>query len=310
MTRRLYYQHGVLLPRSPFGHVDQAIGKNVAAGAVGLIAPTCEIVKDIEEMTVDGVKMVFQNTPGTEAHAEMNTWFPQFRAFWAAENITGTIHNIYTLRGALIRNALEWSRQINRTLHLFGQEAAEPDNRAARDLLADVFEQIGYQKESSSLRNGFFAGAHELRSGIPAGASPKTGGPDMVRGMTTGLLLDYLAVRLDSRKAEGVSFKVNLLTPDNGEKYAIELNNSALNSIRDFQIPNPGLTVTVNRSDIEKMLLGAASFEQLATTGKVRLEGNSGPLEQLKGMFVQFDIGFEILPGTMPAKAAGKPNKE
>ncbi len=77
MTRRLYYQYGVLLPRSPFGHVDQAIGKNVAAGAVGLIAPTREIAWDIEEMTVDGVKMVFQNTPGTEAPAEMNTYFRQ-----------------------------------------------------------------------------------------------------------------------------------------------------------------------------------------------------------------------------------------
>ena len=58
------------------------------------------------------------------------------------------------------------------------------------------------------------------------------------------------------------------------------------------------------------MLLGAASFEQLASAGKVRLEGDARPLEQLKGMFVQFDIGFEILPGTLPAKAAGKPQKE
>ncbi len=74
-------------------------------------------------------------------------------------------------------------------------------------MLADVFEQIGYQKESSSLRNSFLAGAYELRSGIPAGASPRTGCPDTVRGMTTGLLLDYLAVRLDSKKAEGVSYK-------------------------------------------------------------------------------------------------------
>jgi alkyl sulfatase BDS1-like metallo-beta-lactamase superfamily hydrolase len=81
-------------------------------------------------------------------------------------------------------------------------------------------------------------------------------------------------------------------------------------SIRDFQIPNPDLTVTVNRSDIEKMLLGAASVEQLAATGKVRLEGDARPLEQLKGMFVEFDIGFEILPGTMPAKAAAQVKAE
>ena len=67
--------------------------------------------------------MVFQNTPGTEAPAEMNTYFPDMKAFWAAENITGTIHNVYTLRGALIRDALEWSNQINKALYLFGQEA-------------------------------------------------------------------------------------------------------------------------------------------------------------------------------------------
>ena len=85
-----------------------------------IIAPTVVITDDIEELTVDGVRMVFQNTPGTEAPAEMNTWFPDHKAFWAAENITGTIHNIYTLRGALVRDALEWARQINVALYLFG----------------------------------------------------------------------------------------------------------------------------------------------------------------------------------------------
>jgi alkyl sulfatase BDS1-like metallo-beta-lactamase superfamily hydrolase len=123
MSRRLFYQYGVLLPASPFGHVDQSIGKNTAAGNLGLIEPNVIIAERIEELTVDGVKMIFQNTPGTEAPAEMNTYFPQFKAFWAAENITGTIHNIYTLRGALVRDALEWSKQINQALYLFGQEA-------------------------------------------------------------------------------------------------------------------------------------------------------------------------------------------
>jgi alkyl sulfatase BDS1-like metallo-beta-lactamase superfamily hydrolase len=123
MTRRMFFQYGVLLPRSPFGHVDQSIGKNTAAGNLGLIEPNTIIKKDFEEMTVDGVRMVFQNTPGTEAPAEMNTWFPDMKAFWAAENITGTIHNIYTLSGALVRDALEWSKQINIALYKFGQDA-------------------------------------------------------------------------------------------------------------------------------------------------------------------------------------------
>ena len=107
MYRGLFYQYGVFLPRSPFGHVDQAIGKNVATGNLGLIQPTVVIEKDLEELTVDGIRMILQNTPGTEAPAEMNTYFPQFKAFWAAENIVATIHNIYTLRGALVRDALE-----------------------------------------------------------------------------------------------------------------------------------------------------------------------------------------------------------
>ena len=67
--------------------------------------------------------MIFQNTPGTEAPAEMNTYFPDMKAFWAAENITGTVHNIYTLRGALVRDALQWSKSINEALYHFGMQA-------------------------------------------------------------------------------------------------------------------------------------------------------------------------------------------
>ena len=78
--------------------------------------------------------------------------------------------------------------------------------------LADVFEQIGYQQESPSVRNSFLAAALELRSGIPTGASPKTGGPDMIRAMTTELWLDFLGIRLDSKKAEGNEFTINLIT--------------------------------------------------------------------------------------------------
>jgi alkyl sulfatase BDS1-like metallo-beta-lactamase superfamily hydrolase len=119
----LFFQYGVLLPRGPEGHVDQSIGKNISAGTSGLIEPTRYVSDDFEEITIDGIKMVFQNTPGTEAPAEMNTYFPDMKAFWAAENITGTIHNIYTLRGALVRDALSWSKHINKALYSFGQEA-------------------------------------------------------------------------------------------------------------------------------------------------------------------------------------------
>ena len=123
MTRRTQWQYAVLLQRNPFGHVDQAIGKNVATGNTGLIAPNRLVSKDFEEITLDGVTMVFQNAPDTEAPVEMNTYFPQFKALWSSEIITGTIHNIYTIRGAAVRNALNWSKEINEALYKFGQEA-------------------------------------------------------------------------------------------------------------------------------------------------------------------------------------------
>lgn len=449
MIRRSFFQYGVLLPRSPFGHVDQSIGKNTAVGNTGLIQPSRYIEKDFEELTIDGVKMEFQNTPGTEAPSEMNTYFPQFKAFWAAENITGTIHNIYTLRGALVRDALAWSKYINVALYRYGQESdvmfsahswprwgngriqevmrtqrdvyanlnnevlhqanqgvtineihnvyklpkslqqqwaahsyhgsdehnsravinrylgywdanpatlmplsprdsaplyvemmggakkimakgkklhgqgkyreameilnklvyAEPNNQAAKDLLADVFEQFGYQKESPSVRNSFLAAAYELRHGIPEGIPPKSTSPDTIRGMSTDLWLDYLGIRLDSKKAEGLKFTINLVTPDNGEKFVVEVSNSTLTNIKGQQALKPDLTITVNRSDLETVMGGTATFDDLITTGKAKLEGDRKPFDQLKGILVQFTPDFELMPGTKPEKVATPPTQ-
>jgi alkyl sulfatase BDS1-like metallo-beta-lactamase superfamily hydrolase len=123
MNRRLFYQYGLLLPASPYGYVGQGLGQGVPAGAVGLIAPTKIVENDIEEFEVDGVKMVFQNTPDTEAPSEMNTYIPRMKALWMAENVTATLHNIYTLRGAPVRDPLNWSKFIAQALYRFGLEA-------------------------------------------------------------------------------------------------------------------------------------------------------------------------------------------
>jgi alkyl sulfatase BDS1-like metallo-beta-lactamase superfamily hydrolase len=449
MSRRLFYQYGVLLPAGPNGHVDQSIGKNISSGNIGLIAPNVIITKDVENLTVDGVKMVFQNTPGTEAPAEMNTYFPDMKAFWAAENITGTIHNIYTLRGALIRDALEWSNQINKALYLFGQEAevmfashswprwgndriqevmksqrdlyanmnngvlnlankgvtineiqnvyevpmslqkqwsarsyhgsvehnvrgilnrylgywdanpttlvplspgesaplyvemmggsskiiakgkslfnegkyklameilnklvyAEPTNQEAKDLLADNFEQLGYQAESPSVRNSYLAGAYELRNGIPTGASPKTNSPDLVSAISTELFLNFLGVRLDSKKAVDAKFTMNLVTPDNGEKFAVELSNATLTSLPGFQAKNADLTLTVNRGDLLQVMFGKTTFEELLKSGKAKAVGDMAILGKLMGMLDTFEIGFEIMPGTKDKNAPAAKKK-
>jgi len=438
MNRRLFYQYGALLERGPLGHVDQAIGKGVAAGTLGLIAPTVVISDDVEELTIDGVRMVFQNTPGTEAPAEMNTWFPDLHAFWAAENITGTIHNIYTLRGALVRDALEWARQINKSLYMFGGQAevmfashswprwgnnriqevmraqrdtyanlnngvlhlanqgvtineihnvyrvpdslaqqwsarsyhgsvehnsravinrylgywdanpatliplsprdsaplyvemmggadpilargrelidrgdyklaveilnklvfAQPDNEEGAALLADAFEQIGYQQESPSVRNSFLAAALELRLGIPAGATPKSSGPDIIRALSTSQFLDFLGIRLNPSTVAGAHFTINLVTPDNGEQFVVELSNDTLTNLQGFLAVDPDLTITVDRADLEDAMLGTRPLLEQVTAGTAVLDGDTDVLAALAGMLTHFELGFEILPGT------------
>ena len=108
---------------------------------------------------------------------------------------------------------------------------AEPDNAEAKDLLADIFEQIGYQQENPGLRNSFLAAAYELRTGIPQGETANSSSPDVIRAMSTELFLNFLGIRMDSRKAEGLRFTINLVTPDNGEKFIIEMENATLTNI-------------------------------------------------------------------------------
>ncbi|WP_165229709.1 alkyl/aryl-sulfatase [Aquisphaera insulae] len=446
MNRRMFYQYGLLLPVNPYGFVTQGLGHGVAKGNVGLIAPTRIVEKDIEEIEVDGVRMIFQNTPNTEAPSEMNTYLPEMKALWMAENVVASLHNIYTLRGALVRDSLNWSKSINEALYRFGREAevlfashhwprwgndrvqeilrgqrdlyanfnnqvlhlanqgttiseihnvfqlpkslqqrwdcrgyhgsvqhnargvinrylgwwdcnpatliplspgdsaplyvemmggaakilararqlhdegkyllateildklvhAEPENREAKELLADVFEQIGYQQENPGLRNSFLAGAYELRSGIPQGAAPKSTGPDVIRAMTTELFLDFLGIRMDPRSAEGLRFTINLITPDNGEKFVVELENATLTNLPGFLADKPDLTLTINRTDLERAMTGQKPIQAQLKDGTAKAEGDLGVLAKLAALMVEFDPRFEILPGTEARRAGGK----
>ena len=438
MNRRLFYQYGLLLPASPHGYAGQGLGQGVSAGAVGLIPPTRIIEKDIEEIEVDGVRMIFQNTPGTEAPSEMNTYIPDMKALWMAENITSTLHNIYTLRGAPVRDPLRWSKYIAESLHLFGTKAevmfashhwprwgndriqevmraqrdlyahmnnqvlhlanqgvtineihneyelpeslqqkwfcrgyhgspehnsrgviqrylgfwdcnpatliplsphesaplyvkmmggaekiiergqelygegkyklaqeilnklvqAEPENQVGKDLLADIFEQLGYQQENPGLRNSYLAGAYELRSGIPQGEIVDSSSPDVIRAMSTELFLNFLGIRMDSKKAEGMRFTLNLITPDNGEKFLVEMENATLTNTMGFLSDKPDLTLTINRSDLEKTMAGEKKLEDQIADGAAKIEGDAGVLAKLASTMVDFYPRFEIMPGT------------
>ena len=438
MNRRLFFQYGLLLPASPYGYVGQGLGQAVSAGAIGLIAPTRYVEKDVEEFEVDGVNMIFQNTPNTEAPREMNTYIPGMKALWMAENVTSTLHNIYTLRGAQVRDPLGWSKYISEALYRFGQKAevmfashhwprwgndriqevlrgqrdlyahmnnqvlhlanqgvtineihnvyevpkslqskwfcrgyhgspqhnsrgvvqrylgfwdcnpatlvplsprdsaplyvemmggsekimargrqlhdegrylhaqeivnklvqAEPQNQAAKDLLADIFEQLGYQQENPGLRNSYLAAAYELRTGIPQGETVDASSPDVVRAMSTELFLNFLGIRMDSREAEGLRFTMNLVTPDNGEKFIVELDNATLTNIKGFQAEKPDLTLTINRSDLEQTMMRATTLEAQIADGTAKVQGDASLLQRLAATMVDFDPRFEIMPGT------------
>ncbi len=438
MNRRLFYQYGLLLKAAPHGYVGQGLGTRVSAGSVGLIAPTRFVREPIEEFEVDGVRMVFQNTPNTEAPREMNTWIPDLKALWMAENVTATLHNIYTLRGAQVRDPLAWSKYISEALYRFGLQAevmfashhwprwgnariqeilrgqrdlyanmnnqvlhlanqgvtineihnvyevpkslqarwdcrgyhgspqhnargviqrylgfwdcnpatliplspsdsaplyvemmggsakiiargrtlhdegkymlaveivnklvqAEPQNTEAKELLADIFEQIGYQQENPGLRNSFLNGAYELRSGISQGEKVSSSSPDVIRAMTTELFLNFLGIRMDSRKAEGLRFTINLVTPDNGEKFIIELDNATLTNIAGFQAEKPDLTLTINRSDLEQTMMGTKTLAAQIADGTAKVTGDVSILAKLATTMIDFDPRFEVMPGT------------
>ena len=123
MGRRALFQFGPFLPPGPTGHVDCGLGNSIPVGAPGLIAPTHDITRTGEEMIIDGVRVVFQLTPESEAPAEMNFYFPDLGALCMAENCNHTMHNLIPIRGALVRNAMNWSKYINEAMDLFGGQA-------------------------------------------------------------------------------------------------------------------------------------------------------------------------------------------
>lgn len=126
MSRRALYMYGALLPKSPRGQVGTGLGKTNSLGTITLIAPT-DIIgnfgEPVDSRTIDGIDIEFQLTPGTEAPAEMNMYFPQFKALCAAENATHTLHNILTIRGAQVRDPAAWAKYLDDALVRYGDKS-------------------------------------------------------------------------------------------------------------------------------------------------------------------------------------------
>jgi alkyl sulfatase BDS1-like metallo-beta-lactamase superfamily hydrolase len=121
MSRRAQYQFGILLPPGPRGLVDTGLGKALARAPVTLIAPTDTVDANMNKRVIDGVEIVFKLVPGSEAPAEMLMYFPQFRVLDMTEDVTHTMHNLYTIRGSEVRDGNLWSRYIGEALETFGE---------------------------------------------------------------------------------------------------------------------------------------------------------------------------------------------
>lgn len=123
MGRRAVFMYGYGLDRSPRGHVGSGLGKTPPSGHFGILAPTDTISETGQTLVIDGVEFEFQHVPESEAPSEFTFYLPQFKAFCGAELVSRNLHNVYTLRGAKVRDALKWSGYIDEALELFGDRA-------------------------------------------------------------------------------------------------------------------------------------------------------------------------------------------
>ncbi|MGF1699531.1 MBL fold metallo-hydrolase [Photobacterium makurazakiensis] len=447
MSRRGSYQYGSTLGKaSATGAIDAALSNGWSQGPNHMITlvpphetfPSGDVEK-YHERTIDGVKFVFMDTAGTEAPSGNVAYLPEHQTLWTGEMLYHGMHNVYTLRGAKIRDALKWSKDINQMIQSWGGDVeilmgshsapiwgndeivdymkAQRDNygfvhnqtlrlanngmtiqdigatindelpeslstlwhtngyhgtyshnaRAvynmylgfydmnpanlnrltvdkeaelfteayggcdagyktaeahfndgnyrfagvmldhlvrgcdgeftqARQLLADNWEQQGYQSEGAGWRNIYLSGAQELRVGSMPGV-PKTASPDVLSQMTVENLLDYMAIKIVATKAEGKDFTLNISVPDLDEIYFVELSNGNLNNIKVSEInEDADATIKINKSDINRIMLEEASLEQILKARQASITGNMSVLKTLKDISVEFDDQFEIVP--------------
>ena len=433
MTRRANYMYGVSLPASDKGLVGTGLGLALSNGAPGLMPPNVTIKKTGEEMTIDGVRIQFQMAQHTEAPSEFMFYFPDKKALCLSEVATKLMHNVYTIRGAKLRDALVWSKYINETLDLFpdaqvafashhwptwgndnirqflanqrdtyrflhdralnlanqglvmdeigsqpffpkalaadaaslgyygtlshnlravynfylgyydanpatlhrlppadaakryvaamGGEAAviaagrkafadgeyrwvaemvnhavfaNPDSAEARNLQADALEQLGYQAESATWRNAYLMGALELRSG-PKTSGVSSSGPDTVRGMTNELLFDFIALRLNHEKTDGLKAAISMVFSDSKEVWALELSNSVLNNTKGRVLKNPDVTITLTRPAFLAMLLQGKKIPELVQAGMVKVEGDPKGFGAVVANIMNFEPVFNIV---------------
>jgi alkyl sulfatase BDS1-like metallo-beta-lactamase superfamily hydrolase len=172
---------------------------------------------------------------------------------------------------------------------------ADPEHEAARELLADAFEQLGYQSEAGPWRNFYLTGAKELREGVKQLPAPNTASPDSVRAMSLDLFFDYLGVRLNGPKAAGKKMTINFNFTDTGETAVLFLNNAALNHSPDRQDANADATLTLTRTALNKIILQESTFGEEIKNGEVQVVGSLDKVQELVSLLDSFEFWFNIV---------------
>ncbi|WP_144142236.1 alkyl/aryl-sulfatase [Paraburkholderia sp. BCC1884] len=435
MGRRASYMYGSLLTRSPTGGVDGGLGKTTSVGTITLITPTVFVEKTGQTMTLDGVDITVLMAPESEAPSEFMFYLPKFKAFCAAEDATHTLHNLYTLRGAKVRDALLWSKYLQAAIDMFGGDMqvlfashywptwgndrilpflgaqrdmyrylhdqtmrlanmgytpreigetirlpdslakhwycrsyygtvyhdvvaqynlrlgffdgvpanlhqlppvengkryvefmggaaavlskaqvyydkgeyrwvaevvnhvvfSNPQNTAAKQLLADAYEQLGYQSEAASWRNFYLTGAMELRDGIKKVPAPAPQSADTIRAMPLDMFLDYLGIRLNADRAAGKAVSFNLALTDTKENYLLGVENSALHYSKGKTSGNANATITMTRVDLNNIMLGQTNMQKLVMSGGAKIDGDSQKLGEFVSWLDNFEFYFNIV---------------
>ncbi len=435
MSRRAGYMFGRLIEPGPQSRVDAGLGKATSLGRVSMIAPTDIIGTTGTRFEIDGIEMIFQYTPNAEAPAEMMFYLPKWKAFCAAEEANGVLHNLYTLRGAQVRNGKDWARWLDEAIDLFGADLevvfgshhwprwgrepaldylakqrdlyryihdqtlrlankgltpreiaeeielpesldqewfnrdyygtlrhnskatyqyylgwfdgnpanldplppvesarryvewmggaeavigkgraafaagdyrwvaevmnhlvfAEPENDRGRWLQADALEQLGYQAESGPWRNFYLTAAHELREGVTPQSSIQTASSDVVSGMTSEMLFDFMSVRVNGPDAGETPLVLEIAFTDRGERWVLEVENGVLHYREGKRHPDPDLTLELSRSDFIGMVSGGDGLPTLLAEGRIAFSGNPLTLARFGGLFDDFDPSFEIV---------------
>jgi alkyl sulfatase BDS1-like metallo-beta-lactamase superfamily hydrolase len=432
MSRRAAYMYGAALARGPQGQVGAGLGQTVSTGTVSLIAPTDVITTTGHEEIVDGVRMVFQMAPDTEAPSEMLVYLPELKALCAAEDATHNLHNLLTLRGAVVRDPHGWAVYLTEAIDLFGEaevvfashhwpvwgrervveflstqrdlyaylhdqtvrllnegltgseiadeivlppslenawnargyygsvshnvkaiyqrylgwfdgnpahlwehtpvekakryvdfmggadavvdkawtafEAgdyrwvaevvnhvvfAEPDHAAARELLADTYEQLGYGSENGTWRDFYLSGATELREG-QFGTPTETTAPDVIGQLTPSMLFDAIAIQVDGPRAWDEKLSFDVVLTDVDERYRLRLANGVLTYSPRPQKGEADAVLTTTRRALPALALGGLSGPGLADAG-IELSGDASVLTRLAGVLKPGDKNFAIV---------------